>query len=274
MFVARSHNVGYTMAAKIWGHRYWKPVNALGYRDKEHVRVDGKKLLFVVGDSFTAGDGTDDVADRYSDLLSVHNPELQVLNLGRNGSDTADELRRLQAHPLQPDEVVLQYYPNDVEGAAGKAGWKIPAFTPYEDLDFGWLRVLVRGSFLANFVYWQFPHTDGLAYVRYLEKALADPEVLRRHYADLESVCAYARDRHFPLVVVMFPFLNDVERSRKMTAGVKDLFARNRVRVVDVADLVEHVPVSERTANPQNAHPSVMVHALVADALAKALPKL
>jgi hypothetical protein len=82
------------------------------------------------------------------------------------------------------------------------------------------------------------------------------------------------KEHGIPLVVVMFPLLNDLEHSRAMTAGVKELFSRHRVRVIDVADLVEDVATAERTANRQNAHPSRLVHALVAAALGRALAEL
>src|SRR6185436_234575 len=69
--VERSHAVGYTLAARLWFARHWStPNNSLGYRDVEHPD-DGRKKLFVLGDSFVAGVGIADARERFSDLLQV-----------------------------------------------------------------------------------------------------------------------------------------------------------------------------------------------------------
>lgn len=269
MFVPRSHNVGYTLATRIWYEKYWGHENSLGYRDAEPARLDGKKLVFALGDSFTAGAGIPHVAARFSNVLARLRPDLQVMNLGRSGSDTGDEFRRLEVHPLHPDAVVLQYYPNDVDAAARRAGHELPPFTPYEDLPFVKLRFLVRSSFLANFVYWQLPHGDAAAYHHFLQSAHEDPEVARQHHADLERILAWTRAHHVQLVVALFPLLEELAWSRDANRDVKTFFSERGVPVLDVADLVEDLPVAERRVNSHDGHASAIVHERVGVALAK-----
>ncbi len=271
MFVARSHNVGYTLASRVWCHRYWGKANSLGYRDVEHVRVPGKRLVFALGDSFTAGGGLSQVASRFSNLLGDQHGELQVLNLGQNGSDTADEWRRLEQHPLRPDVLVLQYYPNDIEGAAQRTGWHMPGFAPYEDIASVKLRMLVRSSYLANLVYWSLPHTDAVAYGRWLEAAYGDAAVMKRHRQDLERFTSYAQQAGIPLIVVVFPVLNDIDHSRTMLKPVVELLVEHGASIIDVAELVQDMDVSARTVNRHDAHASVCVHRLVAEALWRVL---
>jgi lysophospholipase L1-like esterase len=270
MFVPRSHNVGYTLGAQIWGRYYWRDKNLLGYRDGPHVAVPGKRTVFVVGDSFTAGAGMERTEDRFADRINAEHPELHLVNVGKNGSDTIDEYRRLQADPLAPDAVVLQYYLNDIEGAAQRAGWPWPAFTPYEDVPCP-VQDLLRGSFLLNWLYWEFPHADGADYVAMLDRALTDDALIRQHLADLERFCTYTETRHIPLVVVLFPFLTDPAHCRPTIDRVEHMFRAHHVPVLDVAGLLRDVPVRERTANPYDAHPSPRVHALVAAALGEML---
>lgn len=270
MFVPRSHNVGYTLGAQIWNRYYWRDKNELGYRDGPHVAVPGRKTVLVVGDSFTAGAGMARVEDRFTDRIAAERPQLHLVNLGRNGSDTIDEYRRLEAHPLAPDAVVLQYYLNDIEGAAQRAGWPWPAFAPYEDVPCP-VQDLLRGSFLLNWLYWEFPHADGADYVAMLDKALNDDALLQRHLADLERFCRYAEARHVPLVVVLFPFLTDPEHCRPTLDRVEAMFAAHHVPLLDVGGLLRDVPVRERTANPCDAHPSARVHELVATELGRLL---
>lgn len=270
-FVARSHNVGYTLASGVWNDRYWGPLNSLGYRDREHERVPGKRLVFALGDSFTAGGGLADRRQRFGDLLESKHPELHVLNLGRNGADSDDEYRNLLAHPLQPDVVVLQYYPNDIEGPAAREGHRMPPFTPYEDIPSVKARGIVRGSYLANYLYWQFPHADSHAYVDFLRRMLADRDVVARHVRELERFCDWSRDHNVPLVVVLFPVLTDLDDSRGLIAPVKQLFERRGVPVIDVADLVGDLEPAARIANSHDAHASALVHSRVADALFRVL---
>lgn len=269
MFVPRSHNVGYTLATRIWYDKYWGPENSLGYRDVEPVRSDGKKLVFALGDSFTAGAGIPHVAARFSNVLARLRPDLQVMNLGRSGSDTGDELRRLAAHPLHPDAVVLQYYPNDIDVAAQRAGHELPPFTPYEDLPAVKLRFLVRSSFLANFVYWQLPHGDVAAYHDFLQSAHEDPAVAREQHADLERLCAWACEHRVRLMVALFPLLEDLAWSREANRDVKAFFTAHGVPVLDVADLVEDLPVPARLVNSHDGHASAIVHERVGVALAR-----
>ncbi|HEX5050518.1 MAG TPA: SGNH/GDSL hydrolase family protein [Planctomycetota bacterium] len=268
MFLPASHNVGYTLGAKVWSQWYWKPVNSLGFRDPEHVAIPGKKLVFVVGDSFTAGAGIKRIEDRFSDLLGQQRPDLQVMNLGQCGGDSETEFRCLTKHPLSPDLLVLQYYVNDIEGTAARAGRRMPSFSPHQDLP-ALLRPVVRNSFLLDFLYWRFGHGDEQAYVEYLQAAMADKEVLQRHLQELEKFCAYATERGIPLVVVVFPCLQDLALGRSLTAPVERMFTAHDVPIVDVATLVESMDPADRTANHQDAHPSPRVHRLVADALAK-----
>ena len=35
MFIPRSHSADFTLASRLWYARYWKPVNTLGFRDRE-----------------------------------------------------------------------------------------------------------------------------------------------------------------------------------------------------------------------------------------------
>lgn len=270
MFVPRSHNVGYTLGAQIWNRIYWRGINPLGYRDPPHVVVPGKKTVFVVGDSFTAGAGMEHTQDRFGDRVQVEHPELHVLNLGKNGSDTIDEYERLERHPLAPDVVVLQYYMNDIEGAAQRAGRTFPSFQPYADVSWP-VQMLLRGSFLLNFLYWEYPHTDGREYVAWLDAALEDDGVMRQHLADLDRFCSYAAKRHIPLDVVLFPFLTDPGHCRAALDRVEALFVQHGAHVVDVGTLIGDIPIEQRTANPYDVHPSARVHERVAVALGKLL---
>lgn len=273
MFVPRSHNVGYTLASRIWFERYWGAENSLGYRDDEHVRVPGKQLVFVVGDSFTAGGGIARREQRYSDLLQQCRPDLHVCNLGKNGADTRAEFDNLQRHPLQPDVLVLQYYPNDIDGAASSQGLRMPPSAPYEDLPAVKVRFLVRSSYLLNFIYWLFPHGDVAGYLGYFGKASADAKVLAQHLQDLTKFIDYAQARRIPLALVVFGVMQDPARSKGLTDRVVALFRQRGAAIVEVGQLIGELSVAQRIVNNQDGHASALVHQRVAEALSRVLTK-
>jgi hypothetical protein len=101
--------------------------------------------------------------------------------------------------------------------------------------------------------------------------AYSDPAILGRHYEDLERFVAFSHKNRCSLVVVLFPFLQDLETSRRFTVPVAHFFATTGTPVVDVAKLVTDVPVKQRVVNSNDHHASKRVHRMVADALYKVL---
>ncbi len=70
-FFVKSDGFCFTLASKTWFKRYWLPINSLGYRDIEYTKdnLKGKRIVFVVGDSFVAGQGIKNYKDRFSNIL-------------------------------------------------------------------------------------------------------------------------------------------------------------------------------------------------------------
>jgi hypothetical protein len=188
-----------------------------------------------------------------------------VFNLGENGSNTQNEYLRLALQP-PPDLLVLSYYTNDIREACEASGRRLPPFTPYGDL--GWpLGPLVRRSYLLDALYWRVPRSDLAGYEGTLEACLEDPATLQVHLRDLGRFVAYARNRRIPFVVVAFPHLVDTERTRRQIAPVIDTFRSHDVPVLDVALLLNDMPLAERIVNPNDAHPSRELNRRVAESL-------
>jgi len=271
--IARSHAVGYTLAARQWFSRYWgRPANHLGYRDVEP-GDDGRPRIFVLGDSFVAGVGIADARERFSDRLRELLPRYQVHNLGWNGADTRNEYERLAACPLRPAVVVLSYYVNDIAGAAEALGHRVPPFTPYRDVPRA-VRWLVARSYALDFLYWLAPHDDLAWQGSALAQAYTRPEVVEAHEADLQRIVDWTREKDCRLVVVLFPDLTRVAESGPWLAPAERVCARNGVPTLDVRELVRGRPVAETTVNRNDAHPSVWLHGEVARALAERIVAL
>jgi len=98
------------LASERWVERYWQ-TNTLGFRDREWIPTDwaAKTTVVIVGDSFAAGWGVEDPADRFGDVLGARLGDgYAVINLGLPGTSTPEQLETLRAFPLEyPDIVIL-----------------------------------------------------------------------------------------------------------------------------------------------------------------------
>ena len=268
-FVARSHAVGYTLAARSWYSRYWQePANSLGYRDVEPgPLVPGQPHVIVVGDSYVAGVGIADPRERFSDRLQASlGAGYQVHNLGWNGADTREEYERLARYPCEPAIVVLSYFVNDIAGAAVALGLRLPSFTPYRDLPWA-LTILVSRSYALDYLYWSYPHDDLARQGKFLGDCYARQAVVAQHQADLQLVVDWTREHGCRLIAVLFPDLTRIDASAAGLAPVQEVFARNQVPMVDVRELVRGKTTAELVVNRNDSHPSALVHARVAEAL-------
>jgi hypothetical protein len=274
-FVPRSHGVGYTYASTLWFRYYWKPINSLKYRDREFEAADNsRKKVIVVGDSFTAGHGIKDAKLRFSDRLQDKiGAGYRVFNLGRNGSDTRDEMARLRKFPYKPDVLVLQYYLNDIEAAAKGRGLSWPGFELYGDLN-GLERRLVARSALLNYFYWRLPRKDLSPYTEFLLRGYNDPVVLADHLKDLDEFAKYGEERHAPVVLVLIPFLFDLPASRALLGPIRTFAHQRNWEVVDVAAYAEQLTPSERVVNNNDPHASEQVHEWIAGSLSKVISEM
>ena len=94
--------------------------NELGFRDTP-LNHNSDKLILLLGDSISWGDGVDDVKQLYPYLLETRLSEetgrtYEVINSSVPGYSTFQQLRYLQLYGigLKPDVIVLQFCLNDV----------------------------------------------------------------------------------------------------------------------------------------------------------------
>jgi len=127
---------------------------------------------------------------------------------------------------------------------------------------------LVRRSYFLNYLYWLFPHPGELSdYNGYLKQNFSDPWIMDQHRKDLDSLVWYASQRNIPFTAVVFPLLPDPEGYRFATDPIESFFAERGVPYVSVRELVEGLPTEKIVVNPNDGHPSVYLHHLVADEL-------
>jgi hypothetical protein len=265
---ADSENI-ITLATVNWLNRYWH-TNALGFRDREWTAADlaGKQTVLVLGDSFAAGWGIQDPADRFPDALARRLGDgYAVINLAVYGSATPEQLDTLKQYPLvkKPDVVLLQYFLNDINYAGLKLGLlPNPAPTP------AW----VNQTYLGNFVYWRFLHSS-LANAQQFQDwwawsygAYDNVGIWSVHKQEIEDFIQYVDGTGARLIVVIFPNMLDPTRSVPYVDRVAQVFqARGHPDVLKLFDAVAAWRSPDLMVSPRDSHPSPAFHRYVADLL-------
>lgn len=195
-------------------------------------------------------------------------PKYAVLNVGRQGANTGDEIKLLLDYPYKPDILVWTYFINDIGDQAGPFGILLPP--PRETPP--WLSPLLQNSYAFNFIYWRrvrlfearnFPDAKW----QWLVTIYNHPDAWWTHQQQLLSIYEGARSEQIPLLVVVFPGIPYLEESQFVTERVVNLYQDQGVPTLDVAELIKDIPAKERMASPVDQHPNELVHRLVAEAL-------
>jgi len=274
-FFVYSDGFSFTLASKRWNARYWKPINAYGYRDTEHVHVNAKKILFVVGDSIVAGHGIEDYRDRFSNVLARKLGESwEVISIAKNGWDTNDEYDAMVTYPLKPHMIILSYFINDIEGAARKSGERRPVLM--QDKPPPLLAPLIKHSYCANYFYWRihrhnFADTLANQYREYLTRAYESTHTWQVHQKELTHIMEYAGSNGSELIVIVFPDFSNIEQSKAFTSKIVAFMNENGVRVIDMASRLNGRSTADLVVSAIDAHPNTTVHGEIAEILYEAI---
>ncbi|HPK22975.1 MAG TPA: SGNH/GDSL hydrolase family protein [Smithella sp.] len=271
MFIPRSHSADYTLASKLWYAKYWKPINSMGFRDKEPAKSN--HVILFVGDSFTAGHGLKSVDERFSDIvakkLNKKKNDFTVMNIAKPNLDSREEydtmMHVLYLNRIKPEKIILQYCGNDIEGAAARHGLIFEGFKPPSDMN-RFLLLVGSGSYFFNYVYFLFPREYlGIPYLTYLDTAYKNNKVLSDHKKDLMLFIDYARKNSIQIIAVVFPFLADLAMSDAMYVNdITGFLESNGTNVINVSSLTANMPIPERIVNKNDGHASAKVNRMVA----------
>lgn len=261
---AESENV-ITGATTNWLARYWH-TNSLGYRDREWTPEDlaGKRTVLVTGDSFTAGWGINDPADRYTDVLARDlGDEYAVINLGIYGTATPEQLALLKEYPVKnPDVVIMQYFLNDIDHTGLQLGLlPTPAGKP------AW----VEGSYLFDFLYvrllsrWLDPAFNE-DWWEWNYNAYDNDGIWSIHRQEIEDYIDYVESTGARLIVVIFPNMLDPVRSISYIDRVAHVFEeRGHTDILKLFNEAAAWTPEERMVSPRDTHPSVAFQHMVGD---------
>ena len=291
MNVAVTNGKADNLASRIWFKKYWR-VNSLNYRDTEpNVNADKNKYkIMLVGDSYVAGHGIKEPADRFGDILQKKlSGNQKIFNLGHNGWDTEAEFNAITKYPLQPDLIILCHCPNDIERCNGQSS--LLKSVPYNNYNKfsslfpnGFFNYLIDNSYLLNFFYYKFyvdkrgsdnfvmdeknalsSMKDGNYYGKYLTSA-----IMTQHLNQLGKFIIVSKQYNIRLVVVLFPetYDNGIDFSEKyVNYPLFSFFKNNGVPVIDTYQIFKNIPEKDRIVNKTDAHPSELANKRIAEEL-------
>jgi hypothetical protein len=274
----QSDGFNLTYAGRTWFERHWRPLNSLGYRDREVAPPEpGQKSLVVLGDSFASGHGIKRPEDRFSDVAArALGPGWRVYNVAKIGWDTPDEITALREFPVKPDVVVLSYCLNDIFHAAREAQHPMNFAV---NLPRGEMKALVELSSLADFLYWRLARGGNFSggassFWDSLRGAFSDSEVWAVHSGELAQLAAYCRDNNIRLAAVVFPMLQAPRESVPFVDKVSRALRDEGAAVLDLGPVFDGKAPGDLVVNAMDAHPNEAVHWQVGGVVAGYLKRL
>lgn len=271
-FIPRSHGVGFAYADRNWRY-YYQALNEDGYRDNLSKKrlINGQKLLFV-GDSFTEGQGIKKEAKRYSNIVYRElSACYEMYNLGKRGMSSLDQLELVENLNMEVDVMVFQYFGNDIEGDAKKLGFTRLPIIGYADLEV-LSKMLVKSSYLLNYLYWLYPKDYLNGYLNYLEYCYTTPEIFNTHEKTLEKLKEVCKEKNIRVYVLILPFLQDIGKSNSLyISRISRLLddKDNNFQVIPIGDRISEVEKSQRIINSNDPHASEYINKIIAEEIMK-----
>jgi lysophospholipase L1-like esterase len=268
---------GITKTTQRWFDRHYRE-NSWRVRDDVEYAIrksDGRRRVTFLGDSFTAGQGVEDVTDRFANLVRAAHPEWEVHVLARNGLDSAMELRFFEqalARGYQTDDVVLVYCLNDIAELVPE--WQATVQRIYRAS--AALSVLVEHSFAANQLYFRLFRArdpEVADYFGLLSSAYQGP-VWREQARVLTRLARITRRAGIRLLVVTFPFLHALGDAYPYAAAherLDRLWRSLDVPHLDLLSVYGATSPDELVVSAVDAHPNERAHALAARAIERFL---
>ncbi len=270
-----------------WISKHPPATNKLGFREREITKQKAPDVyrIAVVGDSFTYGQGilyearfTRIIEQRLNSAQMKDARTYEVLNFGKPGAETIDHTGFLDSvFEIDPDFILLQWLPNDVEGSDHSARPKSYRIIPSDYIS-GWLH---KNSALFYLIK---TSVNGLqtnmrlveSYGDSMNKRFADPEskdTLRAN-REMDEFIFRVKDKNIPLGIVMFPYLIDTGGNPGNFAygflfdRVLEACNREAVKCLDLRPALARVsPASGLWLHQFDAHPSPLTNGVAAEAI-------
>jgi lysophospholipase L1-like esterase len=235
----------------------------------------GTRRILILGDSITWGQGVRDddslYTARVARRLASVSPPVEVAAIARMGRETDDHLDMLRRYgaEVDPDVIVYQWFPNDMEVGKKNRPWKDPPWTraPWHD-------TLATHSFLYFFL-----HYEGARFARRNTESF--PEFFTRQFSGdtpewrtftgvFREWAREARERAPRVVVMLYPIYDGRGSPlAKINEKMRVLCAECGVDVLDLdaGEGLRGRQLDRIAASRFDGHPNAATHAEIADRL-------
>jgi hypothetical protein len=262
-------------------------LNSAGFREREFefANRQGRHRIAVIGDSYTFGQGIEE-DERFSNLLERQltrirqgHREVEVLNFGRAGYNTIDEIGVLKETVLRahPDFVLLQWTVNDFEGHMQSEQPSLMRLLPSSTLE-PTLHSHSALFYLIDTQWRSFQYSWGLTEGQdvYYRRHFGDPDSpkSKAYRRDLTTFIEVSKQAGVPLAIVLFPDGGDLDVTYPygfLHERVLEICAEEGVPCIDLHPIL--APYTRKgesrklIVNRFDGHPSALVNRIAADVL-------
>jgi hypothetical protein len=286
-FYVTTDGYGFTAMNYWWYENFYRQsINSLGYRDFEPLPDDpGITRVAIVGDSFAAGHGIDNLNDTFPQRLEQRLGDGWDVNvIALSGMDTDVETDRLEGYyqgvaPRRPQYVVLSYYLNDIDYLLVDPSQNPDAvFSFLDEEEQPLLYHTVLNLFTANYLYYnllQFTSpTRNTNFTDRLIRAHTDPALWAQHEVNLQAFYQWTLDHDAQMILLLWPQMAAIPQSQPALDSLRS-FARERtIPVAEMSPVLEGYPTQQIILNRFDSHPSILANHLAADVLYATIEEL
>ena len=273
-FYDTTDTYGFVRTSTRWEHRHVR-LNALGFRDNadyaDNTPADAYRIG-IIGDSFTFGQGINNVQNRYTDILQTllknkfHRPVV-IYNLSRLGWDTNDHLDVSQRllPSLHLNLVILAYNMNDIRDLTPQ---KMNIRNLYR-LRPQWTYSIGHYSLFLDFIFVHLFLDRAITENGYkrLADAYADKSIWRFQAQRLRSLIRTLKNQKTPLFTIIFPMLGEewsdysLEKAHHQVQG---LFQEEGIKTLDLLPFYDQYKHTSLWINRFDTHPNEQAQAIAA----------
>jgi len=240
-------------------------VNDEGFRDRnfEIEKPENTVRIVGLGDSFTFGNGIENIDDTYLRVLerelnaASSDKEYEVLNFALPGIDTQKELEILEERALkyEPDIVIVGFYLNDLDsldpavGRYKRIGLPVVGFW-LDSVSYFYYFLESRTNRIFLSLGWKETYEEYL--MRMLQSEVSKEET-RRIFRELSEV---AKENEFDVVIVNIPVLYKFENYQFLEANelLEEISEENGFYFVDLLDTFGDYEEEEIYISKHNVH--------------------
>jgi len=255
-----------------WQYRHWQPTNEWGMRDYDVYRdvSPDAELVFVLGDSFAAGLGVNDLNDTFTQRLGNKLGDgYEMYLVAQPGWNTNQQIEGLVTYAFEPDVVVYSYFLNDASYVDASLGRQFnELFVPPEGIVYA-----LAGEFmLVDFLYWnvytQYFRSGNIGYGNQIMSVYDDEILWEWHSSDIKNIIDWTQnDAEAEIVMLIWPVLTQREESKVITQQIADFTEGLGVTTINMSDYLDDYSTFQLIANPFDMHPSAFSHQLASEIL-------